>query len=200
MSNAKSANRFRLMVVLAIVIALALGSSWLALVMQKSLSDSSPKTERNDPDYFIENFSYVRMTPQGQPRYHVTGDLLTHFPLEDSFLIERPVVVSIGSQAQRQTMVSDRAVVEDENRKVHMHGNVVVDRPAAQKTDAFHMTTDYLLLFPDEDIMQTPSDVAIKRGTSTLTGTGMFANNVTRELRILNQTRVLFEARQKPAP
>jgi lipopolysaccharide export system protein LptC len=192
MTDVKSANRFRLIAILSLVVVLALSTSWLNLVMKKSMADFYPTPERSEPDYYVQKFSYVRMTPLGKPQYRLTGDMLTHFPIEDSFLIDRPIMMNIGDQDQRQTMVSDRAVVAEDNTKVHMYGNVVVDRPAAEKVEAFHMTTDYLLIFPEDDTMQTPDPVVIQRGTTTLTGKGLFANNVTREMRILNQTKVLY--------
>ena len=200
MSGKISANRFRLTVLMAFLVALALGSSWALLVMNKKLSIEAKPAERTEPDYIVQNFSYVRMTPQGQARYHLTGDTLIHRPADDSFVVEKPVLVSFGKRGEKQTIVSDLAVAEDENRKVHLYGNVVVDRPPFGNIEAFHMTTDYLLLFPDEDIMQTPKDVVITRGNNNikLTGTGMYANNVTRELRLHDQTRVFFAATEKP--
>lgn len=192
----RTANRFRLTVIMSFVTALALGSSWLLLVTKKKLADGTT-VERTEPDYFVHNFSYVRMNQQGQARYHVIGDLMTHYPADDSFVIEKPIMASFGRHGEKQTMVADRALVEDENRKVHMFGNVVVDRPPFGTTEAFHMTTDYLLIFPDEDVMQTPKDVVITRGRTVLTGTGMYANNLTREFRLHEQTKVFIAAPEK---
>jgi len=188
-----TADRFRLVTMVSFVTALALGSSWLALVTKKQLTEESTP-ERTEPDYVIDNFSYVRMTPLGQPQYNMTGARMTHFPANDSFLIHQPFMTRYGKLGEIQTMRSETAVVEDENRKVHMYTNVVTDRPAFGTIESLHMTTDYLLLYPDEDIMQTPNDVIITRGTTRLSGTGMFANNYTREFKLYNQTRVSIAA------
>lgn len=197
MSSKRSANRFRLMVLLAFATVLALGSSWLLLVTKKHLADATPE-QRTEPDYIVHNFSYVRMTPEGQARYHVTGDTLIHRPADDSYLVHRPVVVNISSRGERQTMTSDTAVIEDENRKIHMFGNVEADRPAFGTNEAQHLSTEYLLILPDEDVTQTPKEVTITRGTTKLTGIGMYANNLTREFRIYEQTRVFMAPPDKP--
>jgi len=197
MNSNATANRFRLTVVLAVVVAMALGSSWLLLVTKKSGAGATTTEQRTEPDYFVDNFSYVRMTSHGQPKYRLTGDRLIHYPADDSFLVFRPVLVNTGNKGQKQTTVSDRAVVVDENTKIHMYDHVVVDRPAAEDSEPFHMTTDYLLVFPDDEIMQTPDPVVIHKGTSILTGTGMFANNLTKEMKVYGQTKVFLAAPQK---
>ncbi len=192
MSSARSALRFRLTVILALVGFMALGSLWLVMVMKKNQSDSQPLSQRVEPDYFVHNFNYVKMLPSGQPRYLLTGTKLTHYPADDSFLIDLPVYKNLDESKPAQTVRSERAIVKEDNTKVHMYGNVKADRPATAKLDSFKLATEYLLVFPDEDSMQTDKPVAIQRGNSTMHGVGMFANNATGEMRLLHQTRVVM--------
>jgi lipopolysaccharide export system protein LptC len=50
-----------------------------------------------------------------------------------------------------------------------------------------------MLLLPDEDVMQTDKPVEILFGQSKLTGTGMFANNATRELRVSSNVHGTYQ-------
>lgn len=195
MSSARSAMRFRLTVVLALASFMALGSFWLIMVIKKSASDSQSAVQRTEPDYFVYNFDYVKMQLNGQPQYHLSGKKLTHYPADDSFLIDLPVYKSLDASRPPQTMRSERAIAKDENTKIHMYENVKADRLATATTDSFHLVTEYLLVFPDEDTMQTDKPVAIQRGSSTMHGVGMFANNATGEMRLLHQSRVMMMPR-----
>jgi len=195
MSSARTAMRFRLTVVLALAGFLALGSIWLNMVIKKSQSDSHADSQRTDPDYFVYNFNYVKMQLNGQPQYHLTGTKLTHYPADDSFLIDLPVYKSLDPSRPPQTMRSERAIAKDDNTKIHMYENVKADRLATATTESFHLETEYLLVFPDDDTMQTDKPVAVKRGNSTMNGVGMFANNATGEMRLHHQTRVMMAPR-----
>lgn len=73
-----------------------------------------------------------------------------------------------------------------------MHENVVVFRAPTPKTAAFRMTTDYMLVLPDEDIMRTDQPVTAYQGTSTMNGIGMESNNATREVFLFNRAKVVY--------
>jgi lipopolysaccharide export system protein LptC len=196
MNSARSALRFRLVVILAVAGFMALGSLWLNMVIKKSQPDSQSMSGRTEPDYFVYDFNYVKMLPSGLPQYHLTGKQLTHYPADDSFLINLPVYRGLEDTKPPQTVRSDHAIVKDDNTKVHMYGNVKLDRLATAKTEAFHLATEYLLVFPDEDSMRTDKPVTIQRGYSTMNGIGMFANNATGEMRLFHQSRVMMAPRK----
>jgi len=194
-SSARSAMRFRLIVVLAVASFLALSSFWLIMVVKKSESGSLGDVQRTEPDYFVYNFNYVKMQLSGQPQYHLTGTKLTHYPADDSYLIDLPIYKSLDPSRPPQTMRSERAIAKEDNTKIHMYDNVKADRLATATTASFHLVTEYLLVLPDEDTMQTDKPVSVKRDNSTMNGVGMFANNATGEMRLLHQTRVMMAPR-----
>ncbi|MBS1187542.1 MAG: putative transrane protein [Burkholderiaceae bacterium] len=196
MSSARSAQRFRLIVILSLVTFMALGSIWVNMVVKRS-APPAPSQPRSEPDYHVENFNFIKMSPEGQPQYHIIGKKMIHHPKEDSFDIEQPVVKSLDEKKPPQTMRSDTARVEDDASKLHMFGNVHLDRPATPREDAFHLSTSYLLIFLDDDTAQTDKPVTITRGKSTMTGVGMFANNATRELRLNGQVKVMLAPGQR---
>ncbi|MBS1169733.1 MAG: putative transrane protein [Burkholderiaceae bacterium] len=196
MSSARSAQRFRLIVILSLVAFMALGSTWVNMVIKRS-APPTPSPPRSEPDYHVENFNFIKMSPKGQPEYHIIGKKMIHHPKEDSLDIEQPVVKNLDEKKPPQTMRSDTALVEDDARKLHMFGNVHLDRPATPKEEAFHLTTSYLLVFPEDDTAQTDKPVTMTRGQSTMSGVGMFANNVTRELRLNSQVKVMLAPKQR---
>ena len=51
----------------------AFGSFWLMQVMRGG-DDVRNVNAGNEPDYIVDNFSFVRMSETGQPRYVISGD------------------------------------------------------------------------------------------------------------------------------
>jgi lipopolysaccharide export system protein LptC len=196
MNSSRSALRFRLAVILAITGFLALSSFWLSMVIMRSPSDARIAEQRTEPDYFVFNFDCVKMLINGKPHYHLTGSKLTHYPFDDSYLIDMPAYNNLDESKPPQFIRSDRAIAKDDNTKVHMYGNVLADRTATQKTESLRLETEYLLVFPDEDAMETDKQVVIHRGTAIINGVGMYANNATGEMRLLHETSVVIAPKQ----
>ncbi|HEY8101408.1 MAG TPA: LPS export ABC transporter periplasmic protein LptC [Burkholderiaceae bacterium] len=193
MNGQRSADRIRLVMVLAIVVAMALGSFWVLQVVRKGLNESMPNMPRNEPDYYVEQFKFVRMTNTGHVHYAVSGARLTHNPQNSSFEIQQPVIKSLSDNQPPITARADRAVSEENNSKVHLYDNVIVDRPASGTAEHFQFTSDYMLALPDDDVVETDKPVKMVLGTSILTGTGMYANNATREFKLLSKVRGIFQ-------
>lgn len=196
-AHVRAAVRFRLSIVLALGAALALGSFWVLEVMHKSVNDSLPDLPRNEPDYYVEKFNMVRMSETGQAQYNISGMRLTHNPADDTAAIKLPVVNNLSRDRPPMTSVAERAMVDRNNSKIHMYDNVNIDRPATAASEHFHLKSDYLLILPDDDVMQTDGPVEITLGRSKLTGTGMLANNATRQLRLTSNVHATY---QPPAP
>jgi lipopolysaccharide export system protein LptC len=194
-----SANRFRLSVLIALTGALALGSFWVLEVMRKSLDNSIPQQPRNRPDYYVEKFNFVRMGKTGLAQYNISGEKLVHNPVDDSHEITLPIVHSLSKERPPMTMRSQHAIVDRDSSQVHMYDDVHIDRPETASNEHFHLTSEYLLLLPDDDVMQTDKPVVITQGTSRLTGTGMFANNATRELRLSSNVHASYQPQLKAA-
>jgi lipopolysaccharide export system protein LptC len=179
---------------MALMIALALGSFWVLEVLRRSGSDIIPTAPRTEPDFYVEKFSYVKMSKTGEASYHMSGAKLTHNPQDDSYDIQQPVMHKMRDNNQPpMTARADRARVDSDNTKVHMYDNVHIDRPASPTEEPLHIQSEYMLLLPDEDVMQTDKPVQITFGLSQLTGTGMFANNATRELRLSSNVHGTYQ-------
>ena len=192
MNSYQSALRFRLIVIVVISAFLALISFWLSTVIKRSAIDSSAFEERTDPDYRVFNFDYLKMLPNGTPHYYLTGTKVEHYPGDDSYKIYAPVYKSLDPSKPPQMARADTAILQDENTKVHMYGHVVGDRSATPTTAPLNLQTEYLLVFPDEDAMQTDKPVTIRRGNVLIQGVGMYGNNATGEFRLNHQTSVLI--------
>jgi lipopolysaccharide export system protein LptC len=180
MNDVRASNRAQLIILMLLAVALASGSSlWLLEVMRHGANGASSGAERTDPDYFVENFNFVRTSKLGQARYSISGVKLTHFPKEDSYQIDLPVVKSLSVDRPSITMRAQRALSNSDASNVQMFDNVQVDRPVSKFAPHFHLKSEYLQFFPDDDIMRSDKSVDITQGTTEIIGDDMLANNAT---------------------
>lgn len=182
-----SANRFQLWAIVGIVMLLALGSFWLLDVIRRGMEDNTPAAKRTDPDYYVEHFNFVRLAKTGQALYHVSGERMVHYPQNDSFEIRRPVMKGLSDKRPTTTIIAERAVSNSDMSEVQLFDNVKMDRPASPDSQHLQLTSEYVMVLPDDDVMKTDRPVKIISGENILTGTGMFANNATGEFRLASQ-------------
>lgn len=174
---------------------LAFGSFWLAQMMENG--DPALNADfQKEPDYIVEKFSYVRMSPDGQPRYIISGDKLVHRPFDDAADIDRPFVQSLSAEQPPMTINAKRARVDHGNTQVHLLGDVDIERKASANARPMRMKTQALTIFPDEDQMKTDKPVQMLSDGATLSGTGLFIDNAARLVNVGGRVRVVYP----PAP
>lgn len=195
----RSATRIRVVALLVITAALALGSFWMLEVIRRSASPDAASSNRNAPDYYVEDFQFVRVSNAGQAQYSMSGQRLTHYPADDTHKVDQPVVKSLTSERPPMQAVSKTATIDRTNSKIHMYGDVHLDRAATADKERLQLNSEYLLLLTDEDIMKTDRPVTITTGQSVLKGTGMVANNATGELRLVSNVSVTYRPPSKTA-
>ena len=196
-SGERAAERIRLVVIVVLLIGAALGSFWVLQALRASGDQHAAQRPRGKPDYYLENFSYVKLGPTGLPRYDVSGTKMLHFPLDDSFEITKPVVHSLDKAKPPMELYSDTARVTDDQTQIHMYGNANAIRGATNGRAPMHLVSEYLLLLPDDEIVKTDKPVAMTMGTTRLNGVGMLANNATQVVQLFGNVRGYYEPTPK---
>jgi lipopolysaccharide export system protein LptC len=193
----RTAHRWRLTAIMMAGIVFALGSFWLVQLANRGNTGVGANALRNDPDYIVERFSVVRMTPDGQPRYIISGNRLTHRPVGDISDVETPVVQNLAPGQPPMTIVARQARIDHARNVVDLSGNVDVERVGSTTADPMSLKTDALTIFPDEDRMETKQPVVLMVGSTTVTGTGMRANNATSQVDILSKMQLSYPPRAR---
>lgn len=195
MRNQRIAHRFRLSIGMILVLLAALGSFYLLELMNRADEDIQADLKANEPDYIIEKFSFVRMSKEGKPSYIIAGDKLTHRPIDDSSEIDKPRVRSLSGETPPMDIQANSARVDEANSRVTLNGQVRIDRAAAPNAQSLHMTTEKLVIFPDEDRMETDQPVKMKLGESIAAANSMRANNATRQIHMEGNGTLLLPPR-----
>ncbi|WP_426103426.1 LPS export ABC transporter periplasmic protein LptC [Massilia sp. TSP1-1-2] len=187
----RTAHRWPLLLTITALIFSALGSFWLVQVMQRGDGQVDPAAAGNEPDYIVEKFSFVRMTPEGKPRYLFYGAKLTHRPLGDVSDVEQPMLQSLAPGQSPMTVKANSARLRHADDQVDLLGKVDVFRPASPMARLMHMTTEALTVFPEEDRMESRVRVDMALGANTITGVGMKANNATRQVQFAGGGQII---------
>jgi len=178
----RTAHRWQLTMIIMVGVFVAAGSFWLVQVVNQSGQEAQADRFRDEPDYIIDRFSTVRMNKEGQPSYIISGDKLTHRPIDDSSLIDKPFVHGLSSGQPPMDIHAQTAYVDQGNTRVRLNGNVDVMRPATPQAQGLRLQTSTLTVYPDEERMETDAKVEMQAGQATASGTGMKANNATRQI------------------
>ena len=192
MHRQRTAHRWRLLITITLGTFLACGSLWLLQVMQREDQAGGMDPSKAEPDYIVEKFSFVRMTPDGQPRYLFYGAKLTHRPLGDVSEVERPIMRNMAPGQQPMTISAQQARIRHQQSEVDLMGKVDVVRPASPTAQFMHLKTEAMTIFTDEDRMTSNTPVQLTLGAATATGSGMAANNATRQIDIKGRGHMEF--------
>lgn len=196
MSEARTSRRYPVILVLCLVVVLALGSFWTLEVTRRSASNTTPAAARSAPDYFIENFRFAKIAANGKAEYLVTGERLTHYPLDDSNTIDNPLLRRFSDQRPPITVTAKRAMINSDQSEVHLYDEVKLEKPATPDSNSYSVESDYMLALPNDDLVKTDKPVMIRMGTSTLTGVGMIADNSKQALTLQSKVNAIYV----PAP
>ncbi len=167
---------------LALLVGLTL---WLNQLVQAPTVRNDGLT-RHDPDLIVENFDAQKLAEDGSVQYTLRAKKMVHYPDDDSALLDTVRLEAFEPGQPKMTMTADRGRLEQKGERVMAEGNVVVVREADAKTEKTRLTTDRLLVLPDDGIARTKSLVTMDSASSHATGTGMELNNQTRTLDLDN--------------
>jgi len=184
--------RFGAISVLALLVVIAAGSFWF---LQKSLeSGNGVAGPRNlaEPDYTIQRFRYTSTAENGQPDYHVEGEKLSHYPEQDHVEVDQLRVTVFSPTRPPMTLRSDSAKINSARTELHLYDNVLLNRPAPNNSNELVVSSDYMLVLTEQNIVKTDHPVKATEGNTILEGNGMVADSSKQTLTLQGQVNAIF--------
>lgn len=89
----------------------ALGSWWLVRSLPNLLNETSVKSERYEPDYYLEQFSVKSFDKQGRLSREVSGHRAKHYPDTDTLEISNVTLRRQNANGQRDDIFSANSMV-----------------------------------------------------------------------------------------
>lgn len=196
--NKRTAHRWRTLGLMLTAVFFAFGSFWLLQAIE-SEDEVVGGATLDEPDYIVENFSFVRMTEAGSPRYVMSGERLVHHPKPDMSVVTRPRVESMAPGRPRMTMQAEQGQVFHRENRVELMGKVDILRPATPTSEALHARTEALTVLADDEIIKTRLPVRMTLGASQVDAVGMHAENPTQKIHLGGRGKLVYPPRRGAA-
>jgi lipopolysaccharide export system protein LptC len=148
---------------------------------------------RHDPDLMVENFDARKLAEDGSVQYTLVAKKMVHYPDDDSALLESVTLEAFEPQQPKMTITADHGRLEQGGDRVWIEGNVVIIREADARTEKARVTTDKLLVLPDEGKASTTSEVHLEMPSLRADSLGVEIDNRDRTLEA-NRVHAIYKA------
>ncbi|NTV96827.1 MAG: LPS export ABC transporter periplasmic protein LptC [Thiobacillus sp.] len=169
-------------------------TTWLGQLAERPKANGDG-TIRHDPDYFVEDFNATAFDAAGKPRYRLAAVRMTHYMDDDSAELIAPRFVREGTGVARVVVRSLRGLVSSEGENVYFLGDVRMMSERAGNGSPIELTSEYLRVIPDSDLIRTDKPVLIKDGRAELRGGAMQADGKKNTLELTGRVKGIYENR-----
>lgn len=181
---------------LGIMALLAALSYWLDRSVQPAPAKRDGST-RHDPDYSVEMFNATRLSSNGAPQYVLAAAKMSHFPDDDSTLLERPHFTQLEKEQAPLHIMANSGRISSNGKHIYFEGNVQVIREAHGPQSQFSIITNYLHLIPDQHMASTDKPVTIRDANTIVTANGLKLDSKHRILKLTSRVNARYEKPKK---
>jgi lipopolysaccharide export system protein LptC len=178
---------------LALLVLLALLTLWIDRSVQPPEHKVDGNT-RHDPDYIMHNFVTTKTDVNGKLQYVLAAVEMTHYPDNDSTELVRPRFTQYATDKPYTQIEGQRGTISGNGDVVEFIGNVKVVRQEFQDRGEMTMSTQYLRLFPKEEVATTDKPVVITQAPKTVIhANGMVFDKKKKTIDLSGKVRVHYE-------
>ena len=181
---------------------LTLGTYWMVQTSTPNLDDA--KQKRHVPDYIMDKIVVTTLGPEGNTKFRVVGQKLTHYEDDASSEIDLPIARRFHETKPAITVRSDKGFMDGDMTILQLVGNATLTRPAqpATATQAgtarMFMSSSRFTVLMNEDIVKTNQPVNLEQGLSIMTSQeGAIFDNVHQKLTMIGQVKGRIESETK---
>jgi lipopolysaccharide export system protein LptC len=177
---------------------LALGSWWLGKNTPVVDIPEPEAAQRQEPDYYLTQFSVKNFDAQGTLTSEVTGKKARHFPATDILEVDE-ARFRANREARITTGRGDRGYSNGDGSEIQLVGNAVVIRDVAKDAQGqivprMEFKGDFLHVFARTEEVKSHKPVQVKRGGDQFSGNAMAYNKIDGILQLDGRVRVRLEA------
>ena len=198
-----TADRIRAWLMVAILGLITLGSFWVWEVLRRNGEDNATTpSNRSAPDYYVEQFNFIRISKTGEANYRITGQRLVHQPREDQYEITEPRIIGIDQEKTPMKVRATRAVIQQKapspysntmEDQIQLYGDVQVERSSKIRAQNILLRTSYLLFLPDQDLMRSDAAVTLSTPHSEANAIGLIVDHAKGKIELLSKVHLSIE-------
>jgi lipopolysaccharide export system protein LptC len=181
---------------------LTLGTYWMVQMNEPNLD--TEKQKRHVPDYIMDGIVVTTLGPEGNTKFRVVGQKLTHYEDDASSEIDWPIARRFHETKPAITVKSDKGFMDGDMTALDLVGNASLTRPAqaATATQAgsarLFMSSSKFIVLMNDDIVKTNRPVNLEQGQSIMTSQeGAIFDNVHQKLTMIGQVKGRIESESK---
>ena len=182
--------RFAIIVSLVILTSLVMGTWWAADYSQRAVEIDPPVRLTHERDHWATQIVLLRTDENGLVIHRLEGDLMEHFPDDQSYDVVRPRAFGLKADNPLTIATARTATVFEEGDRIVMKGDAVVLRLGDAKRQPLNFRTDEVTMLIKKDLAYTDLPAIATSGRSRMSGTGMRYNNATQQLDVFKSTDV----------
>lgn len=187
--------RFALIISVGILFILVASTWWAADYAQRAVDIDPPSRLTHEPDNWAKTLVLLRTNQEGQVFQRLEGDLMEHFPDDDSYEILKPRAFVLRPQNPLIIATSRTATIYENGDRIVMHGDAVVLRMGDEERQPLNFRSDELTMLVKQDITYTDLPATAVSGRSRMSGVGMRYNNASQTLDVQKSTDVDIAAK-----
>jgi lipopolysaccharide export system protein LptC len=178
----------------------ALGSWWLVRSLPTLLNDAPTKAVRQEPDYYLNQFSVQSFNSSGRLIKEISGKRAQHFPDSDTLEISDVVLQGVNPNGKRFNARADRALAKGDGSEMTLMGDVLLTQHASSKNNGLSPTelrSQKLNTMTKEERLFSNVPVEIRRGQDVFTANSMRLNSQTGEYELTGKVRGVIQAAKR---
>ena len=134
--------RFAIIVSLVILTSLVMGTWWAADYSQRAVEIDPPVRLTHERDHWATQIVLVRTDENGLVIHRLEGDLMEHFPDDQSYDVVRPRAFGLKADNPLTIATARSATVFEEGDRIVMKGDAVLLRLGDAKRQPLNFRTD----------------------------------------------------------
>jgi lipopolysaccharide export system protein LptC len=181
---------------------LTLGTYWMVQMNEPNLE--TEKQKRHVPDYIMDGIVVTTLGPEGNTKFRVLGQKLTHYEDDASSEIDWPIARRFHETKPAITVRSDKGFLDGDMTILDLVGNASLTRPAQAATatqagsSRLFMSSSKFTVLMNDDIVKTNRPVNLEQGQSIMTSQkGAIFDNVNQKLTMIGQVKGRIESEPK---
>lgn len=187
--------RFALIISIGILFILVASTWWAADYAQRAVDIDPPSRMTHEPDNWAKKLVLLRTDQQGQVYQRLEGDLMEHFPDDNSYELLKPRAFALRPENPLVIATSRIATIYEDGDRIVMKGDAVVLRLGDSERQPLNFRSDELTLLVKQDITYTDLPAIAISGRSRMSGMGMRYNNASQTLDVFKSTDVDIAAK-----
>jgi lipopolysaccharide export system protein LptC len=162
-------------------------SYWTALRTGIRLWDDSPRGSLKTPDYFVENFSWVRSAPSKGETTVMVSQRLEHIPEEDMLQMQRIDIKKMSKTAPTIEVSAEKGRLNNQDGRIFLEGQAKLTRGKGLPEQT-QLQSPRMLIDSDNQKIFASDQAKLVRGESILEAKEITIDQLNSE--ILASTRI----------